>query len=469
MSVETMTATSTTHSFASFSLPEPLLRSLVQMKFTQPTPIQSAAIPVALAGRDLIASAQTGTGKTAAFAIPIVTKLMADPQATALVLAPTRELAIQISEVIKQLSSHIRGLNSALLIGGSPMGKQFHELSQKPRIIVATPGRLNDHLGRRSVNLSQVKILVLDEGDRMLDMGFEPQIQAVLNFIPKERQVLLFSATMPERIRLLSKKYMKNPERISIGSDSKPVDKIRHSVITTTKKERNDILLDELNARTGSVIIFVNTKHGTDRLMTYLSEYGYAVTKIHGGRSQGQRNVALNGFRSKKFRILVATDVAARGLDVPHIEHVLNYDLPKDIDDYVHRIGRTARAGAAGEAICFVSPEDRNHWNKICFTYKLMEHSIGVPRENKQKSFGNNKPQQSFQPRQQNNRFDYSKDRDVRQAKKEDQTRKEYIKQVQKSSKAQGQRNKPAVKKGGGSNTPWWLGKRISKREPDYA
>lgn len=364
--------------FQKLNLPEQIQLALRAMKFVEPTPIQAAAIPIARKGRDLIGCAQTGTGKTAAFCIPIIAKLIEDPKATAVVLAPTRELAVQIIDVIKQLTLKTPHIHSALIIGGTSMGSQFRDLARRPQVIVATPGRLADHLRRKSVNFSTVKIVVLDEGDRMLDMGFERQITAILDFVPKDRQMLLFSATMPERVRKLAKKYLREPERISVGVESQPVDKITHSIVSTTRESKKDILLDQLNARTGSVLIFVNTKHGTDRLSSYLSDYGYQVSRIHGGRSQGQRNQALQGFRSKKFRILVATDVAARGLDVPHIEHVINFDLPKDCDDYVHRIGRTARAGAAGEAICLVSAEERSQWNKISKIYKL-GHLFGSP------------------------------------------------------------------------------------------
>ncbi|MEQ1875552.1 MAG: DEAD/DEAH box helicase [Bdellovibrionia bacterium] len=334
------------------------------MKFTVATPIQAAAIPLARQGRDIIGCAQTGTGKTAAFCIPLVAKLMENPGATALVLAPTRELALQISDVLRSLTIG-QNLRTALLIGGTDMYKQTRDLSRKPAIIVATPGRLNDHLRRKSVDLKTVQVLVLDEGDRMLDMGFEQQINDILKFIGPDRQTLLFSATFPDKIRNMAKRYMKSPEFISVGQISKPVEKVRHSIIHTTKAKRNDILLDQLNTRKGSVLIFVNTKHGTNRLATYLEEYGYDATRIHGGRTQGQRNQALAGFRAGKFRIMVATDVAARGLDIPHIAHVINYDLPIDLDDYVHRIGRTARAGAEGEAICLLSPEEHGHWNRI--------------------------------------------------------------------------------------------------------
>lgn len=357
--------------FEQMSLPGSLLEALKKMNFVQPTPIQEAAIPVVLEGRDLIGCAQTGTGKTGAFGIPLVARLMAKPNSGALILAPTRELALQISDVLQKLLSQHRQIRTVLLIGGVDMGKQIRDLRQSPGIIIATPGRLSDHLRRRTVNLSKVDMVVLDEGDRMLDMGFEPQINDILKSVNPDRQMLLFSATLPPKIKKLSERYLKNPAFVKVGESSPPIDRIRHLLVPVEKSKRKEVLLDHLNARAGSVLIFVNTQHGTNRLSDYLEEFGFPVTKIHGGRTQGQRNQALLGFRSGKFRIMVATDVAARGLDVPQIEHVINFDLPKDIDDYVHRIGRTARAGAEGEAICYLGNEDRNLWNRIARTYRL--------------------------------------------------------------------------------------------------
>jgi len=351
--------------FQQLNLSDLVKKALTRMNFTSPTPIQAQSLPMALAGHDLVGCAQTGTGKTAAFAIPMIEKLIKDPKSKALVLAPTRELALQISEVVQQLTHFERNVRTALIIGGCPMEKQLRQLMQSPRIIVATPGRLHDHLRRKSVNLSQFKFLVLDECDRMLDMGFEKQIHAIVQFLPNDRQTVLFSATLPPHIQNLTKKYLKNPKWVTVKAETKAPRQIKHSVISAAKKQRNGILLDQLNARKGSIIIFVNTKHGTNRLCDFLNDYGYPVTRIHGGRSQGQRNKAIEGFRSGAFRILVATDIAARGLDIPHIAHVINYDLPRDRDDYLHRIGRTARAGAEGEALCFVANEDRNLWSKI--------------------------------------------------------------------------------------------------------
>ncbi|MCX6128498.1 MAG: DEAD/DEAH box helicase, partial [Proteobacteria bacterium] len=334
------------HTFEEMSLPRPLQKALEAMNFLTPTPIQAEAIPVALAHHDLIGCAQTGTGKTGAFGIPLVVHLLQQPQINALILAPTRELAVQIIEVLAQLTRYAPELTQVLLIGGTPLPAQHRALQRKPRIIVATPGRLVDHLQRRAVSLSQTSLLVLDEADRMLDMGFAPQLNDILRHLPTARQTLLFSATLPENILSLSRRYLKDPIRVSAGQVEQPVQRIHHSVIQTTPEAKNDVLLDELNSRVGSVLIFTRTKHRTDRVAKFLSKFGHSVARLHGDRTQSQRDAAIKGFRTGTFRILVATDIAARGLDIPHIAHVINYDLPQSPEDYVHRIGRTARAGA---------------------------------------------------------------------------------------------------------------------------
>lgn len=398
--------------FQTMDLPAPVRKALLKMGFEKPTPIQAAAIPVALTGSDVIGRAQTGTGKTAAFCIPVVSRFINDPFLGALILVPTRELALQIIEVLRQFSSVVPQLKTALLIGGVDMGRQIRDLRQNPAVIVATPGRLMDHLRRKSVNLERVGMLVLDEGDRMLDMGFEPQINQIFKFVRPERQTMLFSATMPDRVQKLVKKYLNQPKFISVGEESKPVGKINHRILQISRQKKQDVLLDELNARAGSVLIFVNTKHGTNRLTTYLEEYGYAVTRIHGGRSQGQRNQALQGFRSGRFRIMVATDVAARGIDVPNIAHVINFELPRDHEDYIHRIGRTARAGAEGEALCLLAKEDHNLWNRIARNYSLEtvpggERDMGERRGMNNRGGGMRK--KSSKPRHKRTNNNYSK------------------------------------------------------------
>jgi ATP-dependent RNA helicase DeaD len=351
--------------FQDLKLAAPLEKALAAMNFTVPTPIQAEAIPVAMENRDLIGCAQTGTGKTAAFAIPMISRLLRMPAKTALILAPTRELAVQIAEVIENLTAFAPELKHVVLIGGNAMQPQIRSLQKKPRIVIATPGRLVDHLKRGTLSLSAAEVLVLDEADRMLDMGFAPQLNEIYRFVPRSRQTMMFSATLPSDIIKLAGKWLKDPVRVTIGAVSQPAKKVSNEAIQTTSQKKNDLLLDELNARQGSVLIFARTKHRTDRVARYLSEYGHPVTRIHGNRSQAQRNAAINGFRSGEFRVMVATDIAARGLDISHIAHVINYDLPQVAEDYIHRIGRTGRAGASGEAVCFVTPEDRMQWRAI--------------------------------------------------------------------------------------------------------
>ncbi len=358
--------------FAQMGLPSSLLKAIDQLDFHQATPIQAKAIPVALAGRDIMGSAQTGTGKTAAFCIPVIAGLLENPEKTAFVLAPTRELAQQIREVLRGLTKETPEVRVTSIIGGADLRKQKKNLQKNPRVVVATPGRLADHVRRKNIDPQKVGYVVLDEGDRMLDMGFEKQIDEILKQVPKERQTLLFSATLSPAIQRLAQRYLHKPEYLSVGKASQPVAKIHHSILPVpSKAQKAEVLLDQLNSRQGSVLIFVNTKWGTNKVAQYLKEYGHSVTRLHGDRTQGQRNQALQGFRSGEYRIMVATDVAARGLDVPHIAHVINFDLPKDHSDYVHRIGRTARAGAPGQAICLISPEERGIWGKIAKLYQL--------------------------------------------------------------------------------------------------
>jgi ATP-dependent RNA helicase DeaD len=352
-------------SFKELALPQQLETALEAMSFHKPTPIQAQAIPVVLKNRDLIGCAQTGTGKTAAFSIPIIANLLRAKTKIALILVPTRELAAQVEEVIKKLTKNLPELKPASLIGGAAMQPQTKALWKKPRIIVATPGRLIDHLRRGSLSLSTAEILVLDEADRMLDMGFAPQLNEILRFLPKNRQTLLFSATFPNDLQKLVGKYLKDPVRITVGTVSQPVKKILQSTVFTTTAAKNDTLMDELNACEGSVLIFARTKRRTDRLASILSGCGYRAGRIHGDRTQKQRTDAIEGFRRGSFKILVATDIAARGIDIPHIAHVINYDLPMVPEDYVHRIGRTARAGAEGRALSLLTPEDRGQWKEI--------------------------------------------------------------------------------------------------------
>ncbi len=351
--------------FAQFNLPVSILKNLDALNFKVPTPIQVQAIPPGLEGRDVRGMAQTGTGKTAAFAIPLLVRLMEQPHQNALVLAPTRELAMQIHAFFKDVAGKNFNLTPTLVIGGNSMNQQARELRNGARVIIATPGRLVDHMNRNPKLLQRSSMVVFDEADRMLDMGFMPQIRMVIKGLPRDRQTMMFSATFPPEIKKLAAEMLRNPAEISVGEPSKPIEKIDQAVIHTTQKEKNEILLDELNAREGAVLIFTRTKHRTDRLAKFLHSYGHKVTLIHGNRSQGQRKQAIEGFRRGQYRILVATDIASRGLDIDGIEHVINYDLPQVPEDYIHRIGRTARNGKSGQALALLTPDDRQMWQQI--------------------------------------------------------------------------------------------------------
>jgi superfamily II DNA/RNA helicase len=351
--------------FERFGLSETISKSLAKMDYKEPTPIQEKAIPLAMQGRDILGSAQTGTGKTAAFSIPLIESVLRSSKGCALVLTPTRELAKQVLEVIHQLLGYQSHVKTAFIIGGEPMGKQLSQLRARPRIIVGTPGRINDHLDRGSLMLNDTSFLVLDETDRMLDMGFGVQLDRILKFLPAKRQTLMFSATLPEGIIRLSSKYLSNPERVSMGATNVIANNIQQDIIRIEQDKKYMELLSQLQQRAGSVIVFVKTKHNADRMAKNLCRDGHKADALHGDLRQNKRTSVMNGFRNKGFRILVATDIAARGLDVPHIEHVINYDLPQVAEDYIHRMGRTARAGAQGSAVCFVSPQDGRKWHAI--------------------------------------------------------------------------------------------------------
>ncbi|MDA8737843.1 DEAD/DEAH box helicase [Candidatus Pelagibacter bacterium] len=376
--------------FKLLKIEDSLKNSLQKMNFTKPTPIQGMAIPAALEGKDILGTAQTGTGKTLAFSIPLINKLILDKNAFALVMCPTRELATQVMEAIKSIISDKINIKSALLIGGESMQKQLRQLGNRSRIIVGTPGRINDHLKRKSLNLSATKYLVLDETDRMLDMGFTPQIEMILKFVPKDHQTLLFSATLPQNILKISDRYLNKPERISTGATSVPIAKIKQETLQVFKENKYDELIDQFLARKGSILVFVKTKRGADKMVKKLKEEGHSADAIHGDLRQSKRDRVINSFRKGLKRILIATDVAARGLDIPLIQHVINYDLPQVPEDYVHRIGRTARAGSEGSALTFLTPDDRSMWNSI---NKLIDPNFkpapsGLRRDSKNKRRG---------------------------------------------------------------------------------
>ena len=350
--------------FQEMGLPEALTHTLQHMQFNKPTPIQVEAIPPALEGKDILGSAQTGTGKTGAFGIPLVAKLLSNPGGSALVMTPTRELATQVMTQLQSMLGKKSKIKTALLIGGESMPRQLQQLRNRPRVIVGTPGRINDHLKRGSLMLRDTDFLVLDETDRMLDMGFISQIDNVMKHMVVKRQTLLFSATILKNIERIAEKYLNDPVRVAVSATSAP-SKIKQSILHISRAEKYPNLLSELNEREGSIIIFIKTKHGAEKMAIKLSKEGHSADAIHGDLRQNKRNRVIAAFRKKKYRILVATDVAARGLDIPHIEHVINYDLPQCAEDYIHRIGRTARAGADGSALNLVTPEDKGKWHAI--------------------------------------------------------------------------------------------------------
>lgn len=344
-------------SFYGLGIAPGLLKRLDELNFVEPTPIQQKAIPNAVTGEDIIGIAQTGTGKTFAFSIPMIQQISAKKK-MGLVLLPTRELALQVEEELDKLAGSL-GLKSVSLIGGASLHKQLQNLRKGVHIIIATPGRLNDILQQKKLSLSNVGILVLDEADRMLDMGFEPQIKRILKHLPKERQTMLFSATMPERISQLAREYMTSPLRVEVAPAGTTAKLIDQEVFIVPKPEKLDLLKQLLDEYKGTVLVFSRTKHGARKIATAIRRMNHTASEIHSNRSLNQRKEALAGFKSGKYRVLVATDIAARGIDVNEIELVINYDLPDNLDDYVHRIGRTGRGGAQGKAISFAAPEQK--------------------------------------------------------------------------------------------------------------
>ena len=351
--------------FQDFGFNKTLTSALDAINFSEPTPIQAQTIPLALAGHDILGSAQTGTGKTAAFALPVLQKLIENDTASALILTPTRELGKQIMDNIHQFLGKGSGIRTAFIIGGESYGKQMAQLRARPRIIVGTPGRINDHINRGSLDFDMTRYVVLDETDRMLDMGFTDQLERIFKQIPEDRQTLMFSATMPKNILDMSRKYLKSPKRIEVGGSNVIADNLVQDIMRVPEEQKYDELVIELAARYGTKIIFVKTKFATERMAKRLRADGYAAEAIHGDLKQAKRSRVIKDFRAQKFDILVATDVVARGLDVPHVEHVINYNLPQVAEDYIHRIGRTARAGAKGHALCFISPQEGRQWHAI--------------------------------------------------------------------------------------------------------
>jgi ATP-dependent RNA helicase RhlE len=359
-------------SFHDFGLAEPILRALAEENYQTPTPIQAQTVPLACQGRDVVGIAQTGTGKTAAFALPILNRLNATRRrpapksARVLVLSPTRELSGQIADSFRAYGRHIRPLTIELAIGGVPINRQVRGMARGAEVLVATPGRLLDLVQQRAVTLAQVEVLVLDEADRMLDMGFIHDIKKIVAMLPKERQTLFFSATMPQQIVDLARHMLRDPARVSVTPQATTAERVDQRVILTEKASKPALLAEVLKAeRTDRVLVFTRTKHGADKVVRGLQKAGFTAEAIHGNKSQSQRERVLAAFRDGKLRTLIATDIAARGIDVDGISHVVNYDLPNIPESYVHRIGRTARAGATGVAISFCDHEEAPYLRDI--------------------------------------------------------------------------------------------------------
>jgi len=358
--------------FNQLSLCPPLRAAVAELGFVEPTPIQQRAIPVVLAGRDLLAAAQTGTGKTAAFALPLLERLQSQPGTRtaarvprALVLVPTRELAAQVSDSIRVLAKHLP-LSGALIYGGVSPKPQIEALAGGVDLVIATPGRLLDHLQGRAIDLSHIEVLVLDEADRMLDMGFIHAVKRIIAALPIRRQTLLFSATLPDEIRALARRWMVDPVIIDVAPRNAPADRVDHRVYHVEASAKHPLLkrlLLEGDVRQS--LVFTRTKHGANRLAQRLGKDGLSVAAIHGNKSQNARTRALDDFKQGRIQVLVATDIAARGLDISELPHVVNFELPHVPEDYIHRIGRTARAGSSGEAISLVSREERDRLRAI--------------------------------------------------------------------------------------------------------
>ncbi|HUD73871.1 MAG TPA: DEAD/DEAH box helicase [Terracidiphilus sp.] len=355
-----------TTQFSEFSLSPALMGRLDANKFVTPTPVQAGCIPPALEGRDVLATAQTGTGKTLGYLIPIVEMMQKAESkgAVALICLPTRELAMQVEQAFLAIRSS-SAQSVALVVGGMAERSQLDAIRRGARLIVATPGRLEDYIKRRLVRLDGVKMLVLDEVDRMLDMGFQPAIARIAATLPAVRQTLCYSATLEGAVKDVARKYLNNPVRVEIGSVLKPAENVELRTFEVEQDKKQELLEHLLGAETGSFLVFVRTKHGADRVARRLVRSGHSATQIHGDRSQAQRNSALRSFSEGRHRVLVATDVAARGIDVANVAQVINFDMPKMAEDFVHRVGRTGRASAHGVASTFAGPSERNDLRKI--------------------------------------------------------------------------------------------------------
>jgi ATP-dependent RNA helicase RhlE len=362
--------------FRAFGIDPRLLAVMEKAGFTVPTDIQAKAIAPGLEGKDIVGIAQTGTGKTLAFAVPMLERLLRASGKYGLVVVPTRELAMQVEETFMQVGGPL-GLVTALIIGGAPMGRQISALRRGPHVVIGTPGRINDHLEHRTIDLSRVAALVLDEADRMLDIGFLPQLRRILQSTPADRQTMLFSATMPDDIYALANAHMRQPLRIEIARPGTVADNVSQEFFIASREEKRALLARILTEHEGSALVFCRTKYGAQNLRNLIASWGHAACELHSNRSLGQRKQALDRFKSGACRVLVATDIAARGIDVSDIALVVNYDLPEQAEDYVHRIGRTARAGKAGKAISFAMPTERRKLHAI---ERLIRVAIAISR-----------------------------------------------------------------------------------------
>ncbi|MEX0649487.1 MAG: DEAD/DEAH box helicase [Candidatus Andersenbacteria bacterium] len=359
--------------FTDLAISPKMQERLAYLKFINPTPIQAKAIPIALEGKDVIGIAQTGTGKTLAFVLPMIEHI-ARTKKQGLIILPTRELAAQVDEVLQKLANAF-GLRRTLLIGGAAMGRQIAELRSNPHVIVGTPGRMNDHIQEGRLKLHNVGVVVLDEADRMLDMGFAPQIKKILQHVPRERQTMLFSATMPGGIVSLAQAYMKLPVRVEVAQAGTVSERVNQELFIVSQDQKLQLLDKLLKEYSGTVLVFSRTKHGAKKMCRAIRNMDHSAAEIHSNLSLAQRRRALEGFKAGKYRVLVATDIASRGIDVTNIELVVNFDLPDNLDDYVHRVGRTGRAGKTGHAISFITPSQRS---KIRILERMVRDSLKV-------------------------------------------------------------------------------------------
>lgn len=379
-----------------------LLDIISKLGYKTPTSIQHKAIPPAIEGKDIIGIAQTGTGKTLAFGIPLVQQILSAGRGKGLIILPTRELATQVDETIQKIGRNF-GIRTAVLIGGSPIRAQINMLRNNPQVIIGTPGRIIDHIEQRTLNLNDVSILVLDEADRMFDMGFAPQINKILQTVPKNRQTMLFSATMPDGIIKIASNHMKLPVRVEIARAGTTAKNVDQELFFVKKDQKLPLLRKLVQECNGSVLVFIRVKHGARKICTALKGVGVSATEIHSNRSQNQRKEALEGFKFGRYRVLVATDIASRGIDVKNIELVVNFDLPENSEDYVHRIGRTGRAGMSGKAISFVLPDQRNKIRDIERLTRLNLPVSQLPELPKMEKLPAEKLERYVDPRSKNN------------------------------------------------------------------